>query len=425
MNIAILGCTGLKNRGVDALVTSTLSGLSEIFPEASMALFTWSPEYDRGRLENDALDVVDYPYLPKQSTYFMPPAGLKQRLLYVARRILRMLQTTVATISRGSFKPPASNRLASALKSYDLVLITGGDIYSSDYGSQFLGYCLSMIHTASNLNIPVALVGHTIGHFADVHSKTAWLGTYQRISFLTTRDKLTYDYLKEINGLPANTYIAADVAFNLSKANHYPRPVKNNSPLVALSISAGIAKWTGLSSAEYTQAWLEIIKNILINWKCEIILIPHVQEAYGDDRIIQTKLHRALAFDARVSIAAADLSASEYKAMISETDFLIAERMHAAIAGISCLVPTVIASYSLKAQGLANEAYGEDIHTNSAPIYQASDYRKVSKVIHILDRAWHAREELGKSLMLNVPSLIDRASDNFTLLSEWYHQRCR
>jgi colanic acid/amylovoran biosynthesis protein len=309
------------------------------------------------------------------------------------------------------------------LRGFDLAVITGGDVYSSEYGHDSLAYYLSLIHTAKSLNIPVALLGHSIGRFSDPVSKSAWLDACQSISFLSTRDSMTYEYLNGIQGLPVNSFVCADVAFGLSKATQYPAHRSNGLPLVALSVSAGIARWAGISLSEYTQAWLVIIRTILDDWKSKVVFIPHVQEAYGDDRIIQTTLHRQLAFDARVSIAASDLSAAEYKAIIGDADFLIAERMHAAIAGISSFVPTVLASYSLKAEGLVREAYCEDILRSSPPLYQASEYGNVSHVLAILQTAWLAQKDLKHSLESNVPKLRGRASDNFTLLEQWYSSR--
>ena len=425
MKIAILGCTGFKNRGVDALVTCSLAGLSEAFPSASLSIFTWTSDYDRQRISNDMVNVFEYPYRPRRLSPPPPSSSLgkKQWLWNQGRRLKRSVFSQVATVPNHPHVHLVCPDLAGMLRGFDLAVIMGGDVYSSEYGLESLGYYLSLIHTAHSLDVPVALLGHSIGRFSDSQSKAAWLDACKSISFLTTRDSITYEYLKEIHGLPFNSYISADVGFGLPKAKPYPVPRRSSSPLVALSVSAGIAHWAGISLAEYTQAWLKIIRTILDCWKCDVVLIPHVQEAYGDDRIIQTRLHRQLAFDSRVSIAAADLSASEYKAIISDADFLIAERMHAAIAGISSFVPTVIVSYSLKAQGLAFEAYGEDILSHVPPLYQASDYRNISHVLESLQIAWYARYDLQHSLEENVPKLVARASDSFALLEQWYRTR--
>ena len=423
--IAILGCTGCKNRGVDALVLCSLSGLSKVFPGALFSLFTWTSEYDRQRISDSNVTIIEYPYRPRRLSPPPPasPQGRKQALRHLARRLKRSLSPQAATTSHPLQSHLVCPVLQGRLQGFDLVVITGGDVYSSEYGLESLGYYLSLIHTAQSLGIPVALLGHSIGRFSDPESKSAWLDACQSISFLTARDGITSDYLNSIHGMPANYHVTADVAFGLVKAKPYPAQRSHGLPLVALSVSAGIAQWAGISLAEYTQAWLVIIRTILDDWKCDVVLIPHVQESYGDDRIIQTNLHRQLAFDSRVSIAASDLSASEYKAIIADADFLIAERMHAAVAGISSFVPTVIASYSLKAQGLVREAYCDHILQNSAPLYQASDYRDISLILDTLKVAWSAREELRKSLRNNVPSLIERASSNFVLLAEWYFRQ--
>ena len=84
-------------------------------------------------------------------------------------------------------------------------------------------------------------------------------------------------------------------------------------------------------------------------------LIPHVQETHpgNDDSILATELLREISPAAKrhTRLAAGDFSAAEYKAMIGRCEVL-AERMHAAIAGLSSRVSTVVVGYSVKARGI-------------------------------------------------------------------------
>jgi colanic acid/amylovoran biosynthesis protein len=309
--------------------------------------------------------------------------------------------------------------LQKILENQDLLVITGGDVYSSEYGWSSLRYYLSLIHTAHSLSIPVALLGHTVGRFTSKEDLDAWLDAAGKIELLTARDSETYDYLAEVGGLPKNSFITSDVAFCLQKAHTAPELREDTRrPTVSLSISAGIVKWSNISLAQHYSAWKQIIYWLLNDLNVNIIMIPHVHEVYGDDRCIQSSLHRDFSFDSRISVASEDLTAAEYKKIISDTDLMIAERMHAAIASISTNVPTVLSAYSLKAYGLAKDAYGQSTINRIPPVFDVNEYANCSNVISTLSLAWRAREELRNVLIKSVPMLKSQATSNFSHLNE-------
>ena len=96
--------------------------------------------------------------------------------------------------------------------------------------------------------------------------------------------------------------------------------------------------------------------------------------------------------------------------------------MHAAIAGISSKVPTVVVSYSLKAHGLVNHAYSQNTLNASPPIYDASDYKDYAKILDVINAAWLARYKLKADLEASAPLLVASAMKNFVELASWYHE---
>lgn len=417
-NIAILGCTGFKNRGVDALVNATISEILSILPNSSITLYTWTPEYDKNRLFGKHIRVENYPYIEHQS----PQDRANHTQSYIIKKFLRNMLSKVRSRQRHLINSAPSlvePRLHQILSSEDVVVITGGDVFSSEYGWASLRYYLSLIHTAHSLSLPVILLGHTIGRFTSLEDLEAWLQVVDKITLLTTRDNSTYKYLDEVNGLPKNTKITSDVAFCLAESFSYPRYHQGSKrPLVSLSISSGVVNWSSISLDQHFLAWKAIIEAILEEMDADIIMIPHVHESYGDDRFIQSSLHREYRFDSRISVASEDLSAAEYKGIIGSTEFMVAERMHAAIASISMNVPTVLAAYSLKAYGLARDAYGEHVMHDRLPIYDVDDYAEYYKAVNVIRTAWNSRDDLCRALEKSVPTLKGLATKNFSNLFE-------
>ena len=117
-------------------------------------------------------------------------------------------------------------------------------------------------------------------------------------------------------------------------------------------------------------------------------------------------------------MASDDLSAAEYKQLISGCHLLVAERMHAAIAGISSLVPTALVAYSLKARAFADMAYA-GLAPNPDRMVISTEILSVPEALESrLQDLWHCRQESGAALKLNLPHLEHLAQSNFTHLGQ-------
>lgn len=410
MTIAVAGITGFRNRGVEALVLPVLAFLRERRPAQSITVLTWSPDYDQQR--------ITWPEVALQPTAFRrfsgtaPPRRRHARLKHAIRALLR----------RGPEQPGAAGlidpTLARQLRGHRLLIVTGGDVYSSEYGHESLLYYLSLIHTAAREGLIVVLLGHTVGRFNDPAQEQAWRSAVAHVSLLTTRDRLSYHYLEQIDALAERTEICADVAFALPPAQRVPHLglAEAGLPVLALAISAGLHRWCSLSALEHQQTWARLLEVAVTQWGLAVLLIPHVHEPYGDDRTMATVLHRATGFHPAVTVAAEDLSAAEYKRLIGGCEMLVAERMHAAIAGLSTLVPTALVAYSLKAQALAAMAYAGLTPSPERMVVSADSLCHPSTFEATLHSLWQSRQQSRVALQRNLPELQRLAQANFTHL---------
>lgn len=410
MSIAVAGITGFRNRGVEALALPILTFLRERTPSQTVTLFTWTPEFDQQR--------IDWPELTLQPTAFRrinAPTTIplpQHRLRHAVKRLLR--------------RSPMSNReealidptLAHQLRGHRVLIVTGGDVYSSEYGHDSLLYYLSLIHTAAREGLIVVLLGHTVGRFHDSAQEQAWRSAVVHVSLLTTRDQLSYDYLEQIGGLARCTEVCADVAFTLSASHRVPHQgfSEPHRPVLALALSAGLHRWSAISAAQHQDTWTQLLEVAVQRWGLNVLLIPHVQETYGDDRSLATALHRATGFDPAVAVAAEDLSATEYKRLIAGCQMLVAERMHAAIAGLSSLVPTALVAYSLKARALAAMAYAGLPQSPERMVIPTDTLSQPTTLESWLHDLWQTRQESQAALQRNLPQLEQLAQANFTHL---------
>ena len=214
MSIAIAGITGFRNRGVEALALPVLDFLQGQTPPQVVTMFTWTPEFDQQRITWPGLTIKPTSFRRTITNKTSPL--LHHRLLNAFRRLRSRRPTPHAD------QPLIDPILAGQLRGHRVLIITGGDVYSSEYGHDSLLYYLSLIHTATHEGLKVVLLGHTVGRFQDSAHEQAWRTAVSQVSLLTTRDQFSYDYLKEIGGLAKCTEICADVAFALPAAQSVP-----------------------------------------------------------------------------------------------------------------------------------------------------------------------------------------------------------
>jgi colanic acid/amylovoran biosynthesis protein len=397
MKIAITGVTGFRNRGVEALVGPILSQLCLKYDTPEIVVYSGSPEYDRRRTP-----------LPLKNCI---PEG---REAMVRGRIGRCLLRF--GIESGKMEYPGWEDLATS----DLLIVTGGDVFSSEYGDSSFNRHLIPMRVARNNQVPFVIFSQSIGPFTKNHHSDWFLEEARHAARISVREELTWNYLTQQLRLPADQISrGADPAFLLESA---PVPFLGLSyqqcetgPLVAVSISQGISDWLGDERERRVSAWGNLCSRMIREWGVSILMIPHVQEPYSDDTLACTDVWRRMGFDPRVRICGEDLSAPEYKGIISGCEMVVAERMHAGIAGLSSQVCTTIIAYSNKARGIVSRLVGDELAQEGALI-EGSDFADLELVWTKLERTWQRRAEICQTLSKTIPEEQKRAKMAFEIL---------
>lgn len=411
MKIVITGVTGFRNRGVEALVRPTIDSLLELFPQAKLEVITWSPDYDSKRYPHPRVSYVEDHYASSGS--WMPKGN-------------RNLKQQIGDKLKRKFVPaPPPGPVEMPFSDADLVIISGGDLLSSDYGTDSLRHFLRPVEWAKTRGIPVVLVGQSIGPFknqtdVDVFKQAAELAT-----LVTMREPLSRNYLLEELGLSAEKILlTADSAFLLVPETDFADqqlPAFTNdhtSPLVGISISESICQWTGNDYDKHIEVWCDLIRMMVEKWNAKVVLLAHVQERFSDDRLIGTNILRRIGFNGNVRLVAEDLSAGEFKGILRKCDMVVAERMHAAIGAISTGVCTVPIGYSVKARGIIEsvlEGSGISSEEMCIPIAQLLDFGHSSEK---LTKVWTERARYKSAVEASLQRSKDAAARNFQLVSQ-------
>ncbi len=409
MKIVITGVTGMKSRGGDALATTICQQLQARFPEAEIHMFTPTPEFDATRLVKMGV-IVDKNSLHHYHT---------QSLLSKGRMV------AASFLGRNAKGIQESKDL---LRSADLVVCTGGDIFSSDYGS--FDHFLVPLREAIAGGAKVVQHAMSVGPFKTDAEVRQWMAVATRCLLITTRERRTYDYLTQTLKLPATqVQHAADPAFLLvppraevvkDMASFYG--LKPGLSTIAFAPSHGVSMYSKTDYANYMRVWEGLVRHAAEKMGLQVLLIPHVQrdEVIEDDCIPCTELVRRCGFNPAIRMASGDLTGSELKGLISTCDLVVAERMHAAIAGLSSGRPTALVGYSIKAFGVAGDLFGAE-QSDGKHVIPVKDFlRDDGTAKKWMESRWADRERTGELIRKNLPEVCARAHKSFDLIADLF-----
>lgn len=301
-----------------------------------------------------------------------------------------------------------------AFKDADIIVTTGGDVLSEDYGifnflTEFCGLFIGIL-----LKKPIFVYAESIGPFKSRVTQFIARSILKRVSVITTRDKISFQYLKELGVSGVPIYLTADSAFLLDKK-------KVNSPslndfinvkrLIGFSINNAISFWKKKDYDKHVNIMVKVIDTIIEKIDANVIIIPHVtiKNDIDNDRIISRKVFSKLKNKKRVLIVDGEYGADEFKYIISCCDLFIGERMHANIAALSTCIPTIAISYSIKTPGLM-ELVGLP--------YYSIDFEELNEniLVNKILEAWQEREKIKKHLKRVIPKIKKKALKNGKLL---------
>jgi glycosyltransferase involved in cell wall biosynthesis/polysaccharide pyruvyl transferase WcaK-like protein len=347
-NNIIAGVGSCSNRGVDALVRSIYHYLMRFSPNERIALFSDYATDDISFLSDlQSLDVFQNPW---------GGGGRK-----FSQRIACKLSSTFG-FNYGCWKITQGSNL----------WITGGDIFSEEYGdfSRFVYQCESAFQKGANIIVHA----HSFGRFQEERSIDLIERLFKVAKFVSTRESASHDYIKELIGAKRisnrNVFMAADSAFLLPSAPFSAVSMKSGLDFERLGTyccivpSIGLHWFAGVSRNKHLCA-LSNLAICLANNNCDnVLILPHVQNRGNDnnDLLVAYDLIK-LCNKKNIAVVDKQLNSSEFKALISRSQFVYTERMHPGIAALDCEVPLAVMGYSIKSEGILSDFFaGEDLN---------------------------------------------------------------
>lgn len=308
----------------------------------------------------------------------------------------------------------------------DIVLNTGGDVLTEDYGFPF-SYFVNLLF-AILLDKPVIICAESIGPFKKGWKLHTVRYVLNRVKLITLREERSLRHLQEIGVNKPPIYVTADVAFLLEPASDQrikeiltKEGIREYTSLIGISVSKIVSNYgfPELKSRkdkynEYVKLMSRVIDHLVDTLNTTIVLVPHVigPGANNDDRIVADDICELIKNKDKIVSIKEEYTPEELKGIIGQCDLFIGARMHATIASTSMLVPTVAIAYSDKTHGILGKMLGYEAYV--------LDIRDLNydKLISKINDAWENRDAIKTDLAMKIPEIKEKAVLNGKLIKE-------
>jgi colanic acid/amylovoran biosynthesis protein len=406
--VVITSLGSFANRGVEALGQTCFAQIRKHIPNARIVAFVRNPEYNRRRLDDPSIRML-------ADAFEFLATSLPRRLLGAVLRQRRV---------------PSLVEQMQLIRDADVVIASGGDNFSSDYGSPELS--LRPLRYAQSHNVPVVFLAQSIGVFRNPEHRAAFVSVARRADLITVREHISHDYItRELSLDPSRVQLTADPAFLLEPPPveqverilaHYR--VDKTRPKVAVAVSQGICEFSGLPSESHFVKLCQLIDCLLEDPDRQILLVPHVEDALvcNNDLFLAARILRQFNFNPRLFVTGLDHTASELKGLLATCDLVIAERMHAAIAALSSGVSCVVIGYSVKGSGIMGDLLGAD-PIREGLVIPIGDFIDNCEVRTLFERAWSRRQHVSERIKGVLPDFRRKAERNYRLVADLLYSR--
>ena len=384
--ILIYGVSTYKNRGVEAIVNSTLNQIDTSKYDVSIASY-------------------DLPY----NTKFY-----KDKVKYIDHYKINNLTEEEQELEKKyqnmpfdyhNFELLYQSDVVKGIEESEICISAGGDNYCYPPCS----WLYALDEKSHNLGKKTVLWGSSL--FEEIDDLEL-IDNLNNFDVLVIRESLTLNAVKDIVD-EDKIIFAKDPAFSLKLKKVVLNDwYKKNKNYVVLNVSPlTIKNEDGYSSI------VSLVSYILNSTNYSVCLLPHVTTDDCNDADILKDLKKEFRND-RVYLEKNKYDCQELKYIISKSKLVVAARTHASIAAYSTCVPTLVIGYSVKSKGIAKDLF----NTYDNYVIDSNELTKelIIEKFKFIDKN---RDKIIKKLQKQMPSIIEEASSIFDKVIEKLHEQ--
>ncbi len=401
--VIITGISNTLNNGCWAMAESVMSMLEKNFPDLELYYLTDARSEDEKRLSKNNRKFFYMPWtkidIPKIRVLY---AFFSAFIIFINFLLMRVFRINI-------FYREFSKIFAKS----DLIIDLSGDSISRDYNDYSVFLQILPLIFALIINKKYMLYAQSIGPFKKNVLYKVVKHVLKKSSLITARENITVSILKKA-GINKNVKLTADSAFLLQPDNNINFILKKfdivfeRNKYAAVSISYLLCRYFNdprLNSSSFFGTLARILDEIVEKYNIYIIFVPHVMIGEINDLHASFEVFRKMEHRDKTVIITEKYNGAQLKAIIGKCEFIIASRMHAAIAAFSQYVPVLIFSYNHKTHGII----GNMLKMPECII----DVRKIE--VEVFEKKLREKVEY---LVKNLNSLKEKLKDSVEVLKE-------
>lgn len=380
--ILLYGIGTFKNRGVEAIIHSTLDQIDLKNYEVSAA----SHDYDYNKN-----------FYPEQISKYIKHYKKADELN--EEELAQEAEFNKLPWDYNNYELLYQNEVVKELEDSDIAVSVGGDNYCYD----FCTWLYALDKKAHDLGKKTVLWGASL--FEDIKDPEL-IKNLSNYDVLVIRESLSYNAVKKYVDEDKIVF-EKDPAFSLK-----PKEVSLNSwykkrDFVILNVSPLTIKSTDEGNIQYKSV-RELIDYILNETKYSICLLPHVTTEDCNDLDILEKIKEEYKDEKRIYLEKGNYDCCELKYIISKARMVVCARTHASIAAYSQCVPTLVIGYSVKARGIAKDLFG-----NIDDYVIGSNELTPTKLVDHFKFLDENQDKIKKNLQEQMPEIIKNTGHIF------------
>ncbi|HEY3736252.1 MAG TPA: polysaccharide pyruvyl transferase family protein [Jatrophihabitans sp.] len=414
--IATIGAAYSANKGAASMMQSLLDNLPGKVPGVKVVAISTHPTADKRAYAAAGIDIEVVSQTPKDMITKQIPLAFLAGLL----RVLRLPW-------RGLLRAPALRTIADA----DLVADLSGISFVDGRRPVVLVYNALVVWVPMALGTKVVKCSQAMGPFETPVNKALAKLTLPRLARVCPRGDVTEGFVRGLHvmgrGLK-NVTAAGDMAFTMRVPDSVRESIAAKlaaagpGPYLTISPSQVVATFLEGGEVDYPRVTAEFIDLVGERTGLRVVLIAHSAEpdkgvTHMNDLPICRDIAKLVKRPENLIFFDEDLLPTELRAIISQSQILVASRFHAMISALTERVPPVVIGWSHK--------YGEVL----APfgIQEAAlDYSDLSSAAKIVGRVQDvlaAREDYVARIDANLPAAEAHSMVNFDVLAQELAQR--
>ena len=385
--ILLYGVGTFKNKGVEAIINSTLNQIDKNKYEIAMA------SHDYTHNQNYYNDRV-YKHIKHYKK--------NDELTEDEKKIEDQYKSI--PFDYNNFELLYQNDVVRELEKSDIAISVGGDNYCYDNCT----WLYALDKKSKEMNKKTVLWGASLFEKID---DLELINDLKNFDVLVIRESLSLNAIKDYVDKDKIIYVP-DPAFSLKAKEVKLNDWYKKREFVIINLSPLTIKDTDERSTGY-KAVIDLIEHILGKTKYSICLLPHVKTDDCNDLDILDKIKEKYKNNDKVYLEEGDYDCCELKYIISKSKIVVTARTHASIAAYSQSIPTLVIGYSVKARGIA-----KDLFDNIENFVINSDDLESRILIDKFKYINHNRNKIKKHLEKIIPNIIEDSSQIFNKVIE-------